>query len=180
MRLNCTPASLKTKYGAANSSSQKPVLRPVLPSWSCGVRTIRIFTFLLPRPSLRPFQLRRHSSITTEWLPAYNWTIVLAILWYEPPPSVGNGKQQSQRSQGLSPTSCLKLQMGHRVTSSKIASALCERILLGRYAKMERRGGPAVMACFGREDAIGFKVYGGRDKLQDWGSSHFFLRDIQC
>jgi steroid delta-isomerase-like uncharacterized protein len=27
-----TPASLKTKYGAANSSSQKPVLRPVLPS----------------------------------------------------------------------------------------------------------------------------------------------------
>jgi hypothetical protein len=30
--VNSTPASRKTKYGAANSSSQKPVLRPVLPN----------------------------------------------------------------------------------------------------------------------------------------------------
>src|SRR5262249_61734238 len=38
-----TPPSRKTKYGAANSSSQKPVLRPVSPSRSCDVSTIRIF-----------------------------------------------------------------------------------------------------------------------------------------
>src|SRR3954463_3534240 len=37
------PASRKVKYGAANSSSQKPVLRPVLPSWSWEVSTMRIF-----------------------------------------------------------------------------------------------------------------------------------------
>src|ERR1700722_13918984 len=42
-----TPASRKTKYGAANSSSQKPVFRPVLPRTSCEVSTIRIFTCLL-------------------------------------------------------------------------------------------------------------------------------------
>ena len=36
------PASLNMKYGAASSSSQKPVFRPVLPSLSCEVRTIRI------------------------------------------------------------------------------------------------------------------------------------------
>src|SRR5580698_2115259 len=45
--VNSTPASRNTKYGAANSSSQKPVLRPVLPRTSCEVRTIRIFTCLL-------------------------------------------------------------------------------------------------------------------------------------
>jgi hypothetical protein len=33
-RVTVAPASRKVKYGAANSSSQKPVLRPVLPSWS--------------------------------------------------------------------------------------------------------------------------------------------------
>src|SRR3569833_926172 len=45
--VNSTPASRKTKYGAANSSSQNPVLRPVLPSTSCDVRTISIFMLLL-------------------------------------------------------------------------------------------------------------------------------------
>jgi hypothetical protein len=43
--VNCTPASLKTKYGAAPSSNQKPVLRPVSPSWSWDVNTIKIFMF---------------------------------------------------------------------------------------------------------------------------------------
>src|SRR3954462_9469721 len=46
-RVNSTPASRKTKYGAANSSSQNPVLRPVLPRTSCDVSTINIFTSLL-------------------------------------------------------------------------------------------------------------------------------------
>src|SRR3954465_348750 len=41
--VSSTPASRKTKYGAANSSSQNPVLRPVLPNWSCDVSTMRIF-----------------------------------------------------------------------------------------------------------------------------------------
>ena len=45
--VSSTPASRKTKYGAANSSSQKPVLRPVLPNWSWDVSTIRIFMFVL-------------------------------------------------------------------------------------------------------------------------------------
>ena len=42
--VSSAPASLKTKSGAANSSSQKPVLRPVFPGTSCEVSTIRIFT----------------------------------------------------------------------------------------------------------------------------------------
>ena len=37
------PGVLEYEIGAANSSSQKPVGRPVLPSWSCDVRTISIF-----------------------------------------------------------------------------------------------------------------------------------------
>src|SRR5580698_1938138 len=43
--VSSTPASRKTKYGAANSSSQKPVLRPVSPNRSCDVSTISIFMF---------------------------------------------------------------------------------------------------------------------------------------
>src|SRR5689334_18631989 len=43
--VSSTPASRNTKYGAANSSSQKPVLRPVLPSRSWEVNTMRIFIF---------------------------------------------------------------------------------------------------------------------------------------
>src|SRR5215469_6611919 len=46
--VSSTPASLKTKKGAATSSSQKPVGRPVLPSWWCEVSTIRIFIFFSP------------------------------------------------------------------------------------------------------------------------------------
>src|SRR5438445_4935284 len=46
-RVRSTPASRKTKYGAANSSSQKPVFRPVLPRTSCDVSTISIFMFFL-------------------------------------------------------------------------------------------------------------------------------------
>ena len=56
-----TPASRKTKYGAANSSSQNPVLRPVSPRVSCEVSTISIFKIpLLSYPSnhRRPVQAR--------------------------------------------------------------------------------------------------------------------------
>src|SRR5690554_2787300 len=42
-RVILAPASLKTKNGAVNSSSQKPVLWPVSPIWSCEVSTIRMF-----------------------------------------------------------------------------------------------------------------------------------------
>ena len=38
----CASASLKTSYGAANSSSQKPVFLPVSPSSACDVSTSRI------------------------------------------------------------------------------------------------------------------------------------------
>ena len=37
------PGVLEYKIGAANSSSQKPVGRPVFPGWSSDVRTISIF-----------------------------------------------------------------------------------------------------------------------------------------
>src|SRR6516164_1446531 len=47
-----TPASLNVKYGAANSSSQKPVLRPVLPSLSFEVRTIMNSSFHVEPVSL--------------------------------------------------------------------------------------------------------------------------------
>jgi len=43
-----------TKYGAANSSSQKPVLWPVSPNWSCDVSTMSIFTIRSPSFVRRP------------------------------------------------------------------------------------------------------------------------------
>jgi hypothetical protein len=42
---------------------------------------------------------------------------------------------------------------GHRATPSKPASALCERILPGRHAKMERQGRPAT-AGFGLQATV--------------------------
>ena len=56
--VNFTPASLNTKYGVANSSSQKPVFRPVLPSSSCDVSAIKIFMFGLRIRAVQPSDSR--------------------------------------------------------------------------------------------------------------------------